>query len=107
MCLLAGQPHARPAAPTKPCVSGADVVAGRDGLAGWWGWAGVGGWRARGGKCPAQFEEGHLLEKVRGDQGIVLLHLGSILALRLLRAGCGNIGFSWAQTLRRLASRAP
>ena len=52
--LLAGQPHARPAAPTKPCVSGADVVAGRDGLAGWWGWTEVGGGGGRegGGSAP-------------------------------------------------------
>ena len=40
----------------------------------------------RGGECPTQFEEGHILEKVRGDQGVVLLHLGSILAHRRLCA---------------------
>jgi hypothetical protein len=52
---------------------------------------GGGGWvEGERGGCPAQFEEGHILEKVRGDQGVVLLHLGSILAHRRLCAVVAN-----------------
>ena len=101
--LLAGQPHARPAVPTKLSVSGADGVAARDGLAEWrgggggWGWAGVGGWRARGGGAP------HSSKKDISSRrfGVTRESSSSTSAPSSPTGACVRLwqtGFSWAGT---------